>query len=251
MVTDICKDEIIYTDTWEKEDADIDKCIEKYNNSGKRFLFYPWGIFITSYSRLHLWNAILEFGPDYLYSDTDSIKCINYEKHLPFVEKYNRWCHKKVQIMCKAMNLNPDDLNPKTIKGEPKPIGVWDHETKNDPYIAFKSLGAKRYLVKQKDGYHMTVAGVNKKVAMPYLVEKYGDDVFKAFSIGLHLPKGTTGKLTHVYVDIPQTGQIFDYMGNSYTFHDEPPGVFLEPTEYDFSISEDYYKFLKGVNITK
>ena len=251
MVTDICKDEIIYTDTWGKEDADIDKCIEKYNNSGKRFLFYPWGIFITSYSRLHLWNAILEFGEDYLYSDTDSIKCINYEKHLPFVEKYNRWCRKKVELMCNTVGLDPNDLNPKTIKGIEKPIGVWDHETKGDPYIVFKSLGAKRYMYLQKDGYHMTVAGVNKKVAMPYLVEKYGDKVIDIFAIGLHLPQGTTGKLTHVYVDIPQSGQIFDYMGNSYTFHDEPPGVFLEPTEYDFSISEDYYKFLKGVNFTK
>lgn len=247
MVTDICKDEIIYTDTWDVEEVDVDKAIEKYNKSPKRFLFYPWGIFITSYSRAHIWQGILAFGDDYIYSDTDSLKVLNADKHMDFINYYNDWCGRKCDLMCKHMGIDPEDLRPKTSKGVPKPIGVFEDE---GVYEKFKTLGAKRYLTYENGNYHMTVAGVNKHVAMPYLIKTY-PDVFTAFSIGLHLPAGTTGKLTHVYVDDPINGELIDYNGNIYHFRNEPPGIYLEPTEYDFSISEDYYKFLKGVQMTK
>ena len=51
----------------------FEETIEKYNNKKNRFLFYPWGIFVTSIARHNLWMAIIEFGDDYIYSDTDSI----------------------------------------------------------------------------------------------------------------------------------------------------------------------------------
>lgn len=265
MVTDICKDEIIYSDTWGVKTADVEKNIKKYNESPKRFLFYPWGVFITALSRAHLWYGILEFGDDYIYSDTDSLKVINAEKHENFIRKYNNWCIKKADLMCKTLGLDPEDLRPKTEEGIKKPIGIFeketeDHDNLTGKYLQFKALGAKRYLYscwdydKDSDtwyiGYHMTVAGVNKKVATPYLLKTY-KDIFEAFKIGLHLPKGTTGKLTHVYIDELMSGELVDYMGNSYQFENEPPGIYLESAEYDFSISEDYYKFLKGVVYNK
>ena len=263
MVTDICKDEIIYDDTWSVKEVDVEKAINKYNNSPKRFLFYPWGIFITAYSRLHLWQGILAIGDDYIYADTDSLKILNGDKHRDFFECYNAWCGRKCDLMCKHLGIDPEGLRPKTEKGIPKPIGVFENETEDKNYDCFRSLGAKRYLTKQHyefeddtrifiwDEYHLTVAGVNKKVALPYLIETYGDKIMDNFRIGLKIPKGKTGKLTHVYIDDPISGELVDYMGNRYKYVNQPPGIYLEAAEYDFSITEDYYKFLKGVQSQK
>ena len=250
MVTDISKDEIIYNDTWSTEPADIEKDLEKYNNSPKRFLFYPWGVFITAYARSNLWSGILEFGDDYVYSDTDSVKVMNLNKHLNYVYKYNKLCEIKLRQMCKYHNLNYEDiLLPKTIKGEVKPIGIWDYEGHFD---TFKTLGAKRYLIQIGDELEMTVSGVNKKIAVPYLIEKYGkENIFTIFSKGLHIPEGKTGKLTHCYIDYLQTGTFTDYLGNSYNFTNEPPGVYLEGSSYDFDITQEYLDYLKGVQYYK
>lgn len=50
MVTDIVREEIIFReDEWSTERPDADKEIEKYNNSRRRFLFYPWGVFCQRY----------------------------------------------------------------------------------------------------------------------------------------------------------------------------------------------------------
>ena len=99
--TDISKDLVTYIDNWDVEKADISENLKKYNNSPKRFLFYPWGIFICALARRNLWSGILEFGNDYVYADTDSIKCMNIDKHLKYITEYNRMCSVKLKLMCK------------------------------------------------------------------------------------------------------------------------------------------------------
>ena len=251
MVTDISKDEIIYNDTWSIDHADIEKDIKKYNESPKRFLFYPWGVFCTAYSRYNLWRGILEFGDQYCYSDTDSIKCLDIEKHMQFINDYNAETQHKLKCMCKYHSIDYNLLLPKTIKGVTKPLGVWDIETPV-PYKNFKSLGAKRYLVEDDEHIEMTVAGVNKKVAVPYLIEKYGkDNIFYYFRKDLYIPAGNTGKSTHVYIDHEQSGIFTDYLGKEYTFCNEPPGVYLEEADYSFGIELDYIEYIKGVQYRK
>lgn len=248
MVTSISKDEIIYEDTWTVEPADIEKDVDKYNKSIKRFLFYPWGVFCTAYARANLWCGILNFGDDYIYADTDSIKCLNLAKHMDYVNSYNKLCEKKLRVMCQHMNIDYSELEPLTIKGEKKPLGVWDFD---GHYDKFKTLGAKRYLVEQNGNIHMTVAGVNKHVAVPYLRSKYGNDIFTYFNSGLEIPAGQTGKLTHVYLDSLQSGVMIDYLGKEYKYREQPPGVFLEDAAYYFDIAQDYLNYIKGVQFRK
>ena len=247
--TDISKDTIIYNEDWDLEKADIEENIKIYNKSPKRFLFYPWGIFICALARRNLWSGILEFGNDYVYADTDSIKCLNMNKHLNYIMRYNQMCDKKLRLMCKHYNIDYNELLPKTIEGEIKPLGVWDYERH---YDTFKTLGAKRYMGKDGDKILLTVSGINKKVCVPYLLDTYGiDKIFDKFSTGLKIPEGKTGKLLHCYIDHSQSGTFTDYLGNEYTFRSEPPGIYLEDTSYDFDITQDYLNYLKGVQHTR
>ena len=254
-VTAVCRDEITYTDHWDKEEVNKDKQIEKYNNSRRRFLFYPWGVFITAYARRNLWYGIIEFGEDYIYSDTDSIKCINLKDHMDFVNRYNELCETKLRLMCEHYGLDYEKtLLPKTVDGVEKPLGVYDHD---HTYLAFKALRAKAYMTyeynakKDKNELSITVSGVNKKCAVPWLLDKYGvAGAFKAFADDLVIPDDYTGKLTHCYIDNETSGVLYDYNGVPYNYN-EPSGIYFEKASYHLDMKQDYIDFLKGMFFTK
>lgn len=249
-VTDIIQDNDTYKNgEWVQEFEDIDKQLEKYNKGKKRFLFYPWGVFITAYSRLNLWTGILNVKDDYVYSDTDSIKYLNRENHLSYFEKYNELITRKLYRMCDTYNIDKKLLSPKTIKGVSKPIGVWDSE---GTYSRFKTLGAKRYLV-EKDGELMiTVAGLSKKNGLQYMLEYCNNDntkVFNMFNDNLYIPSNRTGKLTHTYIDSPMEFNIQDYKGID--CHVKTlSGIHLSNCDFTLSLSKEYKsfieKFIKG-----
>ncbi|MBO7735137.1 MAG: hypothetical protein J6S67_21415 [Methanobrevibacter sp.] len=250
MVTDIIRDTITYNneDEWSVTKPQSEKELERYNNSRKRFNFYPWGVWCTAYSRRNLWTGIVEFGKDYIYSDTDSCKVLNIKEHQEYIDAYNAMTERKLKTMCKYHKIDYSELQPKTIKGEIKPLGVWDYE---GHYDRFKTLGAKRYMVQEGDELSITVSGVNKKVAVPYLRETYSiEDCFRAFSEGLVIPAEKTGKLTHYYIDNEYKGTIKDINGIEYNYT-ALSGVFLEPAAYEFDLSAEYIKFLKGMFYTK
>ena len=249
MVTDIVRDDIIYIQDWSSEKADEQKQIDKYNKSRRRFLYYPWGVWCTAYARRNLWYGIMECAGDYIYSDTDSIFFVNVEAHKDFIARYNALCETKLRHMCEHYGLDYDtDLVPKTVEGVPKPLGVFDWEKHIDK---FKTLGAKRYMTLIKGDLSITVSGVNKKCAVPWLLEKCGPDgAFEAFEEGLIVPEDATGKLTHYYIDKPYEGTITDYKGQAY-YYKALSGVYLEKTTYQFDISTEYINFLKGIFYTK
>lgn len=249
MVTSIIRDDIIYeNDEWKTEAADVQKSIDKYNKSRRRFLFYPWGVACTAYARRNIWTGILEFKQDYIYSDTDSIKCLNLKDHTRYIDSYNRMCERKLKAMCKHYDIDYNLLLPKTIKGETKPLGVYDHD---GHYTKFKTLGAKRYMVLEDGQLSITVSGVNKKTAIPFLLEKNtAEECFNIFNEGLFIPPDQTGKLTHCYIDKEYEGTVTDYMGVKYDYH-MLSGIYLEAAGYDFDISMEYINFLKGYFYTK
>lgn len=246
-VTDIVRDETDYiNDEWESTPPLIGNEIEKYNDKKNRFLFYIWGVYITAYARRNLWTGILNIGDDYIYSDTDSIKLLNYEKHLPYIEKYNEVIVKKMELMCDYYKLDVNDLKPKNIQGIEKPIGVWDYEGTSEK---FKTLGAKRYLTLTDNKLELTVAGLSKKNGLEYMIEQCGGNyhkVFDYFNDELYIPAERTGKMTHTYIDDSITFIATDYLGNSteVTTHS---GVHLESVDFTLSLSKQYANFIKQV----
>lgn len=242
-VTDICRDEVIYkNEEWGKETPDIEKALTTYNKSAKRFLYYPWGVWVTAYARHNLWTGIFEFKDDYIYSDTDSLKVLNMSNHLDYINRYNKEVEQKLKVLAEYYNLDFDLFKPKTINGVEKIIGVWDYEGQ---YTRFKTLGAKRYMVEKDDEYSITVSGLNKSVTVPYLIKTY-DDIFEAFNTGLHIPEYATGKLTHTYIDNEISGTIVDYLGNEDSFI-SPSSVHLGGAAYDFSVTQIYLDLVFGV----
>lgn len=245
-VTDIARDLVLFNELgWYENKPNLDDEIAKYNRSKRRFLYYPWGVWVTAYARRNLFNGISEFKDDYIYSDTDSIKVINASNRLDYIERYNANVVEKLKKMCYHLNIDFEMCQPEAPNGKKKILGIWDFD---GHYKRFKTLGAKRYMVEKDDGeLSITVAGVNKKKAIPYLKKKYKDP-FLAFDEDLTIPAAHTGKLTHTYIDEEITFNVTDYNGVKAEVH-SPSGIHLEPAEYSLSISKDYIEFLRGMEL--
>lgn len=258
-VTDICRDEIIYNDKneWSHEAPEYEKLIKKYNLSRNRFLYYHWGLYVTSLAKANLASGIIELKYDYLYSDTDSVKFINYMDHKKYFDTYNKNVKIKLLNMCKFYKINPELIEPCNIKGEKQLIGIWDYEgeTASDghllpTYKEFKTLGSKRYMVKYpNDEYSFTVSGCNKKLAIPYLLNKakiLKEDVMNLFDDEMFIPAEYTGKNVHTYLDFEIKGQVTDYLGNVGAYH-EYSSVHLEPVEFTLSLTANFADYVMGL----
>lgn len=257
MVTDIVRELITYIDNmWENEPGRVDeekpkfdpeKEIVKYNKNKNRFLFYPWGVWVTAYARRNLFTAINEFGTDYIYSDTDSVKVLNYEKHMKYIEAYNFNQRMKLVKAMQYHKIPLEMIEPKTQTGKQKLLGAWDFE---GVYSRFKTLGAKRYMTEINGNISITVSGLNKKVATPYIIEKSKNDPFTFFSDKMEIPGEYTGKQTHTYIDTPRGGKVTDYKGVTTTFY-ERSGVHLCASPHKLSLASDfsdYLQFIRGLN---
>lgn len=242
-VTDIVKDNSIYDGDWQVEKVDIEEEIEHYNTSKNRFLYYAWGLWVTAYARRNLWTGIIAVGNDYIYSDTDSIKLFNYEKHLPYIEWYNKSIVNKMELMCDYYKFDKALLSPKTKQGKTKVLGVWDFE---GTYSRFKTLGAKRYLVQEGDNLHITVAGLSKQNGINYMLEQANGDygeVFRMFDDTLYIPANRTGKMTHTYIDDELKFKVEDYNGETETVN-PLSGIHLGDCDFTLSIAMQYKEFL-------
>lgn len=254
-VTNIVRNEIVFTPYEDKEiEADVKKVIPDYNSSKTRFLFYPWGVWVTAYARRNLFTAIKELGNDYVYADTDSVKVRNYERHLKYFNDYNERVKEKLNESALYWGFKESDFSPKNKEGKAKPLGVWDFE---GLYDNFKTLGAKRYLVQKGNKFTLTVAGVNKRMAMDYieqLVELTNEDdsvkdevtPFDFFNFELHIPPDSTGKNILTYINDKREGFQVDYLGKR-QYYQELSCIHMEPTDYSFDITDDFRKFIKGV----
>lgn len=245
-VTSPIRDTITYSDNeWKEPQApeDIDNAMNRYNRNYNRFLYYPWGVFVTAYARHNLWEAIISCGYDHIYSDTDSEKCKNFSAHAEFFEQYNNRVLEKHKRACKCHNIPIEMCTPKTIEGKTKILGTYELE---GIYKRFKTLGAKRYMYEDDDGIHITVAGMNKKTGREYLEKLYGNTIFDAFNDGLVIPSEYSGRLTHTYIDTPRKGVLTDMYGTPAEYC-ELSAVHLEPATFTLGMVGEFVRFINQV----
>lgn len=256
MVTDILRDEITFEEyEWKIKNLtkeDLEKKVEEYNNNGKRCTYYPWGLFVTAYARRNLWSAILYLKNDYIYSDTDSVKFLNQEKHKEYFEEYNRNIDEKIKKIMLYYDLDYNMTRPKTIDGISKPLGQWDFD---GHYKRFKTLGSKRYMVEKDNGdYEITIAGLNKKAGLKYMLEeskRQKIDIFDFFNNNMVIPTGETGKKTHKYYDFKDVEckevEITDFQGNKSNMY-SPSYITLTDAPFTLSLSDQFLNLLTDIS---
>ena len=241
-VTSIVHDTINFNGTeWTTENGNLDEELKKYNTDKNRFLFYQWGVWCTAYARNNLYTGIKECKDDYIYSDTDSIKIFNADKHQKYFEEYNKWIVQKLEKCLNYHKIPIDYISPKTIKGESKTLGVWDFD---GFYTDFKTLGAKRYIFRKDDKLSITVCGLSKKSGKDFIENQ--EKPFLFFNDGMFVDCEHTGKMTHTYIDREIENVISDYLGNTAYYH-EKSFIHLEKTDYLLSLSDMYIKYFMGI----
>ena len=192
-------------------------------------------------------SGIIAFGYDYIYSDTDSLKVTNYINHLDYINAYNEQIKEKINKCLTHYGIDVKRARPCTIKGEEKPLGVWDFE---GVYKHFKTLGAKRYMTEDNEGnIKITVAGVNKKTGSAYM--KSLSNPFDAFNYDLEFNEAVCGKLTHSYIDDERESLVTDYLGNTELINARS-GVHLSKSSYKIGVTgttEAYLRLQKALKL--
>lgn len=165
MVTDIAKRDWSYEcGDYVPHPVNLDEKLDAYYKNKNSFLRYEQGIWVTANARRRLREMIWKVGADCVYCDTDSIKFRH--DHSAEFEEYNRGIIER----CEAAGYYADD--PSGVRHY---LGTWEDD---GFYDEFKSLGAKRYIVRQNERYKTTIAGVDKKRGAAYF-NKYGIDAFE------------------------------------------------------------------------
>lgn len=270
MVSDQTRPAIYYEDednTWQKWDyynnwlndkikdqegaEPVEVKIAK-DNVAKSFMPYIWGVEVSAYARVALWRGILGAGDDYVYSDTDSLKLLNWQQHLKMIDKENKLIVSQIDACLNHYGINPINARPKDIKGKEHQLGVWDAD--DGDYLYFKTLGAKRYIdIADDHTFEITIAGLSKKTGRDFMlkgakVHRRGAKVklepeniarlFNFFTNQMYVPAEATGKLASFYIDhVPAfkiNGETIPAGG----------GCLLKPVDFTMGLTLSYLSLL-------
>lgn len=227
MVTDIVAPEIIYQNgTWSEKPVSIEHAIADYYHNKNSFLAYQWGVWVTAWARTELQKGIDACGRDIIYVDTDSIKTT--KDVSTEIERINAEVIEETESTGMKGSV---EHNGKTYY-----MGTWDYE---GTYDEFKTLGAKKYVVKEYEKYKTTVAGLSKAVGARYINE-HGIDFFSIGSVFEHC-----GNLTATYND----DTIHDITIDEHTFL-TASNLALIDSDYTLGVTQEYWE-LFGENLKK
>lgn len=210
---------------YEKKEQTLYESLEQFYKSRNSFLRYDQGVFVTANARKQLQEMLWTVGEDVIYCDTDSIKFIG--DHQWQFDKKNE----EIRAQADASGAYCD-ISDRRIY-----LGVWEHEGKQFPtYEEFKTLGAKKYVVKENEIYKSTIAGVNKKAGAAFFNE-HGIDSFK---IGTKIEN--SGHLVAYYND----DEIHKIVVNHVEMTSASNVALVDDT-YTIGVTEDYIDLLESL----
>ena len=204
---------------------------EVYNKNIKNTtLLYQWGVWVTAWARWELQRAINLVqstpGAIFLYTDTDSVKYIG---DVDFSAYNNEHIKRSIEVGAVA----------KDVKGNVHYIGVFESES---DMLKFITHGAKKYAYtciekdkksgEEKEGLHLTCAGVNKKAG----AEELGS--IKWFKEGFIF--GNAAGVEAVYNDRPE---VRSYIVNGKKLHIYS-NIYLKDSTYTLGKAPKYKMLL-------
>lgn len=199
----------------------LQESLDKFYRSRNSFLRYDQGVFVTANARMQLRNMLWTVGSDVVYCDTDSVKYLGDHKHEFDV------VNEKIRALADASGAYCD-MPDRRIH-----LGVWEYE---GCYEEFKTLGAKKYVVKQNDKYKSTIAGVNKKAGADF----FNKNGIEAFAIGTRIEN--SGHLVAYYNDDDIHTIIVDDVQMT-----TASNLALVDDTYTIGVTEDYLDLLESL----
>ena len=203
------------------------------------FLNFSWGAWVTAYGRYDIFNVLLDINIDAVYSDTDSAKIVNGEKYASVFADYNKKCERRIDEVCKALNIDKALFFPKNSKGEMQPLGFFEYEGR---YEKFKSIGSKKYCFVKDGKFQFVVAGLKKTYLhnnqkIPTMTS------MKQMFDGSIIPHGRS---VHWHLtDMPEV-ELMDYMGNKWV-NTRRQGIAFLSACYTFNITGEYKGFILNI----
>lgn len=230
----------------DKESVDykewLDGVIQGNDKSRRRFLYYAWGVWVTTWARDQLYRMILSVGEDFVYCDTDCVKMTHPEKYIGMIEATNAEITQQVRRAERHYKLQEGAFSPKSPKGKVCTIGLWEYEGE---YTRFKALGAKRYMGEHNGALEVTVAGCNKEKLRDWLNDCPWDP-FDLFGPDLVVPAEHSGRLTMTYLTGEGDLTVTDMYGNVDEVH-YSRGIAAEPNEYSFAAQREFVQWARGM----
>lgn len=248
MVTKIPTSNIIYSnDCWGSELVkDMEQKIidEKHKNP----LLPQWGVWCTSHARSRVLQMCRKlssdienvssesFKNDCVYIDTDSTKIRNYYSNRWLYDLFNAEIIVKNRSFINELNLEYDVFFN---------IGTFEFESSGDKhYEEFKTLGSKRYIYKDKKGWHQTIAGLPKTALIDFC-KNNNLDVMNYFSDNMMLDDLESTKLCSYYVDEELNVDIDD--GVTIENHTIKSCVALVPTTFKLNVIDTYTRLFTAM----
>lgn len=243
MVSDIINNDITFIQDGDEkgnhyldEKATYESSVEPfYKRLHKNFLSYSWGVWVTSYSRYNLWQAIQAIGDDVVYYDTDSVKFIN--DHSYFFEQYNKKAIEKGMKAVEIYGLSPTAIAP---NGKECTLGVYENDGE---YLEFKTLGAKRYAYKKFDKEEnkvitrITISGVKKSA---HTILK---DDLNNFKNEMKFPRDISGKTIAIRNFNQPKLEWVDYKGKKY-LSTQKYGATIRKSSYNLTMADEFISIL-------
>ena len=224
IITDLLYPKIDYLQKDHKYNVEIPEvklALDSYYNSPKSFLTYQWGIFVLAHARRRLQTAIDLLGYDCVYVDTDNTKFVG-EENLQIFEELNRQIRKE----CKENDI-PAYISD---NGKEYYLGEWEMEK---TALQFKTLGAKKYCKETKNGFEITVAGMNKELGSKVIGNIHNFQIGRTYkNIGRKTP--FYNETTPHYITVQ--GCSFS-VGSNVGFLDAP---------YTIGVSMEYWELISG-----
>lgn len=220
-------------DRIKREAADIKKR-ELYEKKGKApYKLYQWGVWTTAHARDALQEGIAlcdgkdeDLSRQLVYVDTDCCKYIG-NPDFTALNRERRKQAKSAGIVAVGLDKNK---KKKVYYG-----GVFELETPENGYEAFKTLGAKKYMYTLKGKTRITISGVPKEEGAIEIIEdanKAGCDVYDLFGEGYVFKRA--GKTSLVY-NTEDKG-VVEIDGHRVHI---TPNVVIRDTPYTLGMGED------------